>query len=147
VVVVFDVLVSVGELTVLVLELSIVSVSCVTEVITWVEKVGIRAVCVYVIVVEAVWVEILMIVSVERDTEVTVEEVTPRVDCPPCNTPCSGLTIAMAKMRETITETAMREANTSSSLSWRFKRDVSARGQDALYSVMYWFVCDPVKLS
>ena len=91
-----------------------------------------------VIVVEAVWVEMLMTVSVERDTKVTIEEVTPCVDCAPCNTPCSGLTIAMAKMRETITETAMRDANTSSSLSWRFKRDVSARGQDGLYSVMYW---------
>ena len=71
----------------------------------------------YVIVVASVWVEMLMTVSVERDTEVTIEEVTPCVDCPTCNTPCSGLTMAIAKMRETITETAIRDANTSSNLS------------------------------
>ena len=68
-------------------------------------------------------------VSVERDTEVCVEVLVPE-DWVPCSAPCSGLTIAIAKISETITETAIRDAKTSSSLSCRFKRNLfPARGR------------------
>lgn len=71
------------------------------------------------IVVEGVWVVMLVMVSMKTDTEVWIDVL--GVDCVSCNTPCSGLTIAIAKMSKTITATAMRDANASSSLSWRFK--------------------------
>jgi len=50
-----------------------------------------------------------------------VADVKTSVDCETWSTPCSGLTTAIAKTREITTETAIREANASSILSWPFK--------------------------
>ncbi len=94
------------------------------------EETGIKEVRVSVTVAEAVTVVTVITVSVERMTDVWfVELFKPKLDCDPWSTPCSGLTIAIAKMRETITEIAIRDANTSSNLSWRFIPSPRTRGK------------------
>jgi hypothetical protein len=124
------------ELAAVVLKVVLASCCSVENDVT-VEETGIKVVRVSVIVVEAVSVMIVMTVSVERTIDVWLVEVLPAIlDCDPWSTPCSGLTIAIAKMRETITETAITDAKTSSNLSWRFK---VPSGQEVSGYVMY---CD-----
>jgi len=128
----------VDELELAAVELEVVfAICCDVEDVATVEETGIKVVRVRVMVVEAVSVMIVTTVSVERTIDGWLVEVLPAtLDCDPWSTPCSGLTIAIAKMRETITETAITDAKTSSNLSWRFK---VPSGQEVSRYVMY---CD-----